>query len=355
MMVEFINKDLDHHILKAIKLLFGANKTNQIHYQINSKGFTDSTVISVQPFSNFENPQKYIIKIGDRNNTKLLNEEEKFRKHVETTDSSYSIEVQKTEKCFAIRYHYATSDSEIESKSFGGILRSSKNDYPISKRKSYIKKLFKTPTYKRWDSTELDDININYKNYRDFINFDAIKNHLNKIYDSSDVDQLEVVDIFKKAKKIKLEGNTQICHGDLHTENFFIDENENAYLIDFGDVGRHHNIIDYAMLETSIKLNHTPNYIPNDKLYKLEKELLNDNTFNSNYSFKSTQRQDLVNVYSLITTIRELAADKINNPNEYFYSLFMLTFRQIRYDDLNQLYAIEISEQIGRKLLKELC
>ena len=354
MMIDLVNMELDSHELKAIKLLFGANRPNQIHYRINTKGFSGSKVLSVQPFKFIENPQKYIVKISDRSNEKLLKEEKNFKEYVETYDINYNILVTKTEECIAIRYHYATSDSNIKSSSFGDILREKKNDvYTLDDKKKYITKLFETNLYTRWNNSNNSSI-ISYSNYLDYINEDEIKKQLSKIYDTNDVNDLEIISIFNKIKKIKLEGKTQLCHGDLHTENFFVDEVGNLFFIDFGDVGYHHNIIDYAMLETSIKLNHMPKYIPNEKLFDLEMELLNEDTFNSNYKFASQKRADLLELYSLITHVREITINNISNKNEYYYSLFMLTFRQIRYPNLNQLYAIQVAEAIGKKLIKDI-
>jgi aminoglycoside phosphotransferase (APT) family kinase protein len=47
---------------------------------------------------------------------------------------------------------------------------------------------------------------------------------------------------------------TAITHGDLHADNFFIDRNRQAWLIDFGQTGYSHALRDFVELEAVLKL-----------------------------------------------------------------------------------------------------
>ena len=59
------------------------------------------------------------------------------------------------------------------------------------------------------------------------------------------------------------------------------------FLIDFGHTGKRHSLIDYTTLECAIKFRLIPFYVLIDDLKVIEKELLLDNTFNANYTFKN--------------------------------------------------------------------
>ena len=80
-------------------------------------------------------------------------------------------------------------------------------------------------------------------------------------------------------------------------------------------------------------------------------------TFIKNYVFKKTEREDLKVFFSLINKVRELSTIYLYNEEsklEYFISLFMITLRQVRYPDLNQLYALKSAEILGEAVLKML-
>ena len=149
-----------------------------------------------------------------------------------------------------------------------------------------------------------------------------------------------------------------MCHGDLHTENFFADDKGELFLIDFGYTGFNHSLIDHTSLECSIKFNHIPKYIELDTLLEIEKELLSDNTFEFSFSFKQgAKREDLHRLYTCIKQVR-IDSNKyfLNTESkiEYYISLFFMTYRQVGYRDMNQLFALKSSEILLEKIVIDL-
>ncbi len=61
-----------------------------------------------------------------------------------------------------------------------------------------------------------------------------------------------------------------------------------------------------------------------------------------------------LDLLELIKNIRNNAIQQpyIKSENDYFLSLFIMTFRQIRYKDLNQLYAYNSALVLSRKLMQ---
>src|SRR5690606_3407177 len=132
------------------------------------------------------------------------------------------------------------------------------------------------------------------------------------------------------------------------SENFFKDDKGEVFLIDFGFTNISHSIIDYTSLECSIKYNHIPRYVKLEDLLELERELLQDDTFTNSYSFKiCSKRKDLARYCEVIRKIRILSEEFLLDRNkkiEYYISLFIMTYRQVRYRNMNQLYALESSK-----------
>ena len=144
----------------------------------------------------------------------------------------------------------------------------------------------------------------------------------------------------------------------MHSENFFKDDKEKIFLIDFGFTGIEHSVIDHSSLECSLKFNHIPKYIKLETLLNIEQELLIDETFSNSYVFKEAKkRKDLYKYCEIIKSIRSNSEQYLLNQNskiEYYISLFFMTYRQVRYTDMNQLYAIESSEILLNKIIVDL-
>jgi hypothetical protein len=129
-----------------------------------------------------------------------------------------------------------------------------------------------------------------------------------------------------------------------------------VFLIDFGFTGKHHSLIDYTALECSLKFKHFPRYLESSELINIEEELILDSTFNANHVFSSTKRSHVLDILSIINTVRSNSIKDFSDGSnlDYFISLFIMTFRQIRYPNMNQLYAYHSANILSKHIVKQL-
>ncbi|MCH8034734.1 MAG: hypothetical protein IH950_13390, partial [Bacteroidetes bacterium] len=126
------------------------------------------------------------------------------------------------------------------------------------------------------------------------------------------------------------------------------------FLIDFGDTMERHAVIDHTTLECSLKFRHIPKFVDIKVLQELETELKSDESFSKDYEPGGKLRSDLVNFFNYFKVIRTLSLPFQQDKIEYFISLFMITFRQIQYPGLNQLYALKSAEILSEKIVSDL-
>ena len=353
---DLANRRLGPEREKIIKKLFDKEHCHDIIYEELHSGYSGSRVFEVQPFKETVSTARYVIKINEDKN-KLAKEISNFKMLVQGLDpeSGYSCEEAITEKYRAIKYNYASVGGVIDSESFSEQLLYADE----AKVLTIIENLFGIKLFERWDATK-EVANLTLKQwYQDYINVEEIIKKIAIIKDEEeeDVRKSEFISNFDKICQAQVEGFLKVCHGDLHAKNIFVDENEKVFLIDFGDTGKKHALIDYATLECSVKFQHLPKYLDSTMLVDVEKELLDIATFDQGYIFKSNVRSDLKKFLSVINKIRNLSRKYIydqQTKRDYFMALFLMTFRQIRYDTLNQLYALKSAEILGDKIVKDL-
>lgn len=349
---------------KIIKKLCANFKSPLIFYKILSGGFSGSKVLEIRPkkTNNFENDKIYIIKYGYISDEKIKEEKDNFSEFIKGrkgfssyTDATY----EKTLHYEGILYNYAISDNSKASYSFNDILTRKDSPYiDIESKNKIITKLFSNnEAFKKWreDYNEVKSCKVGDL-YMDFVSKEKIESSLNYIL-NDDQKIGEILDNFDKISNYEIEYKETVCHGDLHTDNFFIDDEENIYLIDFGFTNKRHSILDYTSLECSLKFKHFPFYLESSELIDIENELLSDRSFQLNYNFLSTKRKQVKEILSMINTIRlncfiDLFDDKSNL--EYLISLYLMTIRQMRYPNMNQLYAYHSAKILGEFLVEKL-
>lgn len=354
------NYDVSFAEEKMIKKLFSI--TPLVFYKVLTSGFSGAKVLEIRPkvSHDFEKEKKYIIKYDILKSGKLNNEFRNFETYIDCSKgfNEYKGVYKKTLTHEGIRYNYAISDFSQESFSFNDIIKNKENKF-YSNRNNLIKKLFEINLFKHWKLEHfVKKENIIKDIYKSFINKNEILNQLSIIL-NKDIEEIKndnVIINFNKIWNSNINYYEKICHGDLHTENFFIDDN-GVYLIDFGFTGKQHSYIDYAALECSLKFKHLPFYIESNELKEIELELLSDNTFNLNYNFSRTTRKEALELLEIINSIRNHTIvdfpDSLNNL-EYYISLFIMTIRQIRYPNMNQLYAYHSANILGEYITKQL-
>ncbi len=151
-------------------------------------------------------------------------------------------------------------------------------------------------------------------------------------------------------------------HGDLHADNFFVDQVDMTWLIDFEHTGRSHALRDFVELEADIKLRLTM-YPPDEMagaLAALERALLTGRTLESLLlpSREVRQHPHVLKTFQVIAGLRHLAhlATGVTSLQEYtqallYETLFMASLRQLR-DTVQQralLSAALLAERVTRR------
>jgi len=356
----FNNRSLSYEEEKILKKLFEGEGI--LDYKFLKSGNSGSKVIEIQPLRvNSPTPARFVIKFSRKDSDrKIKAERKKFRESImDVGIISYSHDYDETKTHEAIKYNYASSDSKSDSFPFSELISKKLNnkfDYDFTLGK-VIDELFECEPYKIWDSRINKETQLVSTLYKDYVKSDEkIFEVVSKIKGKERyVKEEDVLFInFKKIKNISLESNRKICHGDLHSENFFKD-NKGVYLIDFGWTSRHHALIDHSTLECSLKYKHIPFYVPIEELIEYEKQLLNIDSFSKSYDLSFIKRPEVLEIFKLIIHLREKAVNFLLNntsPIEYLISMFMISMRQIQYSDLNQRYALENSVLLSQKILE---
>lgn len=364
--IEFVNSTLlsngalKHEEEKIIKKLFRNFHTPLLIYKSLKDGNSGSKVVEIRPKKELgkEYEKRYIIKYGEKTPERKIDVESKcFGRWISGYKGfkDYECEYGKTLTHEGIRYSYAISDTESESYSFKEILTTKKNIFHSEKAK-IVDSLFEIRLYQTWlDSLEPKGCKVSDL-YNQYINIPKTKGSIIKILNikETDIENEELFKNFMKIWNIKLEFRTKVCHGDLHTDNFFVDKN-GTYLIDFGYTGMRHSIIDHTSLECSLRFKHFPFYIDMRELMDIEEELLLESSFNQSTRFTKTTRTDLLELLEIIKILRNNSLSLLSNTDpttEYLISLFLMTFRQIRYKDMNQLYAYNSALLLSRKIIQ---
>ena len=241
-----------------------------IEYKKISEGFSGSKVFRVIPHKiRGGTPVKYVIKVSSSDSQKLAVEENNFKNNVEGYDNRYSIHSERTEKLCAIKYNFASDDGISDSQSFNEILKSSKDFNKLSK---IVNDLYAIKLFEDWHESKIEKKKI-FEFYKDYIKTEKILASIQKILDLTkpELKQQKLLINLEKILDKEIELKVKICHGDLHSGNFFIDSNSKIFLIDFGDTTEKHALIDYTALECSIKFRHIPFFINIDDLILIEK------------------------------------------------------------------------------------
>lgn len=349
---------------KIIKKLCSSLKSPLLFYKILSGGFSGSKVLEIKPkkANNFDNEKIFIIKYGYIIDGKITDEKNNFDSFIMGRKgfSNYSEAIFETTLHYeGIRYNYAISETSNYSYSFSEILLKKEMPFKdIEFKKNIINKLFNdNEAFSAWrEDYNEDKTSLVGDLYVDYVSRVKIEESLKNILNEEDKEN-EFLDIFDKIWTYELTYKESICHGDLHSDNFFIDDGNNIYLIDFGYTNKRHSLLDYTSLECSIKFKHFPFYLESQELINIENELLSEKTFDLSYSFTQTKRTEILEFLDLINTIRNCSMkDFLGGTNniEYFISLFIMTIRQIRYPNMNQLYAYHSAKILGQYIIKQL-
>lgn len=358
----FNNREISFEEESILKMLFPGSEMI-LDYKILKKGNSGSKVIEIQPLR-VDSPimSRFVAKYSAIDSERKIHDErDRFHQWIRNLGvNGYSADYYYNDTHEAIMYNYASSDSKTDSSPFSKLIGDAiKEDYNYSySLESVIEELLYCTPFRAWNGIKHTEITLPVKViYGDYLKSEAkILKAISLIKGVSEsvINTDELVRNFAIIKDFQLKTFKKICHGDLHSENFFKDE-QGVYLIDFGWTNQHHALIDHTTLECSLKFKHLPFYIPVEELKSCESELLSINSFSKSFDLSFIKRQSVLEIAKIITQIRENAKQHMidkSNPLEYLISLFVINFRQIQYPDLNQAYALATAEVLSKKIVE---
>lgn len=354
------NGAFNHEEEKIVKKLATNFKTPLVIYKTLKGGNSGSKVIEIRPKKELgeQYEKRYIIKYSDINDERKIKiEKQNFDEFIRGYKgfNDYECHYSKTLTHEGILYGYAIADTEKESYSYSEIVENQENPF-FSDKIDFIDSLFNdTSIYETWSNiVEKKHCRVS-EIYSEYINEEKILQQLCSILNivPNQIENDELIKNFRLIWNYESEFDIKICHGDLHTDNLFKD-NKGIYLIDFGFTGKKHSPIDHASLECSIKFKHFPSYIESNELIDIENELTLETSFQRSTKFTKTSRNEVIELLEIIKSIRNNAIQKayIKTELNYFISLFIMTFRQIRYKDLNQLYAYHSALVLSKRIIQ---
>ncbi|WP_114941726.1 hypothetical protein [Mucilaginibacter endophyticus] len=353
-----MNAELSNDEEKLLKNLF-RHTPSILEYKVLKGGKSGSKVLEVKPKLTFSNEitRRYVAKFGPLDGKDKISSEMKgYSIFIDNYSSPnyHAAHYSKNATIEGMKYSYASKDAVHNSYSYASIVSDNSNKYH-EERKEIIDELFASGPFEVWKASKekgtftISDLYIKYIKPKKF--FDSIQ----KIKGISDeeiaTDALKMN--FQKIMEYSIETLKKVCHGDLHSENFFKDDS-GIYLIDFGFTGLLHALVDHTALECSIKFKHVPFYVEVGILAEIENQLTGEDSFSPSFSVTTT-RKDLLKYFEIINRIRVSSMNLCVNPGnnlEYLISLFVMTCRQVQYGDLNQLYALRSAHIIGERIIQ---
>ena len=353
----FNNVDITYDEEIIVKKFFGKN-TPIIDYKILKSGNSGSKVIEVQPIKELSpRTSRFVIKYSKKDiHRKIKKEADAFINYIEDFQMrDYGHQYIETDQYEAIKYKYASSDGRTQSYPFASLIKDSLREIPLLNYNliDVLKELFLCEPFEFWNNPKIINKSI-WNMYSNYLIEEKIIKAIALIdgIDKDDVLSCELWKNYTEIKKMQIDYKEKVCHGDLHTENFFKDD-VGVYLIDFGYTDHRHSILDHTTLEASIKFKHIPQYIDIIELMEIEKILCTNKKF-ENIDLSTIKRANLKSLIELIVFIRKESSAlfyKEDNNLEYFLSLFIITLRQIQYPDLNQRYAYESAKFLAKYIV----
>lgn len=145
-------------------------------------------------------------------------------------------------------------------------------------------------------------------------------------------------------------------HGDLHTQNVLIDENDAPFLVDFAWSGRKWRAVDFLMMECSLKFVCTPSDADIDDLCELE-TLLDTEASETDLTAWAEDRpfgREIAPVAAGVLAVRRLAlgCGAAADLAQYRHGLALFTSSLATRPGLNRLYLLHSLAHQTRRILE---
>ena len=136
-----------------------------------------------------------------------------------------------------------------------------------------------------------------------------------------------------------LQGRKSYVHGDLHLRNVLVDENGKGWLIDFANVSKQHNLLDFIKLETYIRL---MALAPEHGAFSWSEYVQFEQALNADamgHKSNAPANPHLAKAYAVLQKVRRIARKYMgSDPNfqkEYFPALFLYCLARLKHYQSN--------------------
>jgi len=281
--------------MKKIKILYNILKIDEISLLKRSLKTLNKTgdTIRIEPFKRYgfsgavillvhftqKGGVPFILKIHDKKSIEREYEAIQELNAYYTDTSSIKKPIYGTTKGVLI-YNYFSSDGKLDSKTFEDLIYTDKVD------ETYALEILNTLYFKNINTaySELKTQKVNWlQNYEWYLRKYESENTINIALNlKGDIEHV-VLNNYKFINPIlflkKLDFDEKLnlgpIHGDLHANNIVISEANKPHLIDFAwaTKKKHHVLIDFTLMECSLRFALLPKYLCNELVISLDKKL----------------------------------------------------------------------------------
>jgi len=317
-------------------------------------GLSGARVILVAPNIGLGDPRKHVIKVCKKTKSKLKQEHENFQRLVAPfwIPDQHMTEDFKESLCYeAIRYPFASKDTISSSNSFTTKYRACQR---IEVLQTVVGNIFNHTLFQKWREHSKDQRKTFTAAFEQMLNIADSKKTLEQLLSPAfsaviELNQVQLEDILN----VEIEILECPNHGDLHSDNIQIqDESNDVFLIDFGLTGIYPAGLDYAALEASIRFKLLDYSVDQKILLPCDADPLSkfDNLIMPGEPLTG-EVDKAVKVCSMIrqTFLNDFSEKGKNLEGlkiQYLCCLLALCLRQIKYQELNRRYILQIMSQI---------
>lgn len=308
----------------------------------------------------------YVAKVGERK--KLEIENENYEKYIQQYLPNYSPAIwrRKGEK-YALFYEFKRSKNQDKNVSSlkEKILSPTVTCDEI---KEFITKSF--DSLNEIKKRTFEEVSCKYSKIvnwytEGFISENKDHNSFNKILsndikESLGIDEVNFIEVFHKTNNKISKHIIDVAHGDLHAENIIIGSDKSTWLIDFYWTNETNPIVDYVMLEISIKFACIPPYSDFRILAQYEKNFINQFRdvpltdflgYEGVFNIKQIQK-----AYEAVNHIRDIARKRYKIRWDHYRDiLFLMTCGQltkVRWNMMNIPFIVLSCNLLASKIIK---
>ena len=299
----------------------------------------------------------YVAKIGDAN--KLRIENSNYEKYVQPFLTNYAIsswrECDGRFVLFLEFKHYDTKNSNVSSLKelissdleFNSVLKNVEQSFRLLdnlKKRDGTKDKLKYSEIIEWYVSIFEKEKVSFEQFKE-----TYGRQYRRIFNKVLPDFINTYNTLRE-KEVEIQQN--IIHGDFHAENIIIDSDHISWLIDFYWTSKGDPVLDYVMLEISIKFYCIPHSADINDLIYFEEKMIN-RMWHADFSYRkefanSLHSTSIITSYKLINRIRKEAKDKCGiHWSHYRNVLFLISCSQLNKSRKNTMNMPFVISSLG--------